>query len=162
MISNNTYFYLYVLVVLVLLIVLSVLVFFQVKLLFKNLILHFFVVNQSKNITLCSEKIYYDLSRSYFSRAEYFMCILLCESFLKNFSCSEDKKYFYCNIAKSYAQIKYWNIAEYYYLEALSLWTEDVQLMSILAQMYLSLGYKLKADILFAKIFKIDNKSKIS
>lgn len=148
MISNETYFYLYIIVILILLIILSVFVFFQVKSFFINWILHLFVFYGAKNITFFSEETYYTLLGSYFSRAQYFNCILLCELFLEKFSSSDNKKYFYINLADTYAQIEYWSISEYYYLKALSIYGQDMRILSKLANIYVFLGYKSRAKIL--------------
>lgn len=162
MFSNDTYFYLYTFAVLILLIILSVLVFFQVKFFFVNSIFQLLTLRKVNDISLCSEENCYVLLNYYFSQAEYFMCILLCESFLNHSSFSKNKEYFYLKIANSYAQIKYWNVAEYYYLEAISISNQDVQAMIRLAELYLYLGYKSKADTLFQKVLEVNPMAELS
>ena len=162
MINSDTYFYCYISVILILLISLSILVSSQIKLFFVNIIIHFFMINRINSVLTCSEKTYLNLLSIYLSRSEYFMCVLLCESYLKNSSFFKNKKFFYIGLASSYAQTKYWDIAQYYYLEALVLLGEDREILYKLLLMYKYLGYKSRVNDIYSKIAKIDSDIKVS
>nr|ARW64879.1 hypothetical protein [Polysiphonia sertularioides] len=154
MIDSDIYFYLYLLIITAILIFLSVLVLPQAKLFFANLAIFLTIREKCDNILSCSEKMYCDLLSLYFSRSEYYLCILVCESYLRNSSFSKNKKQFYINLANSYAQIHYWELAKYYYLEAFTTWDKDAEIMSKLINLHKYLGYDFEAKDLSVKIKK--------
>nr|YP_009393001.1 hypothetical protein [Bostrychia moritziana]ARW61563.1 hypothetical protein [Bostrychia moritziana] len=95
-----------------------------------------------------------DLFNFYLISKQWFLAICLLEfsSFCKKMS--ENSIFSY--LAFCYRKLSYYNIAEYYYLKAISLSSQDVYLLGALASMYDEMKLNDKALSLYRQIYNFD------
>lgn len=155
MVSYNILFYLYLSLVLLLLSLFAFFVSVQLKIVLLYL---FNFLQQSFNQTMNFSDISYEsLFSFHLNISDYFLCISLSEFYLKSSNLLLDKTIIYVSLGLIYSQLSCWNIAEYYYLQSLSLNPRDKQINVALASLYSKLGYKEKSQYFYDAIALLDS-----
>nr|YP_009394866.1 hypothetical protein [Polysiphonia stricta]ARW63428.1 hypothetical protein [Polysiphonia stricta] len=85
---------------------------------------------------------YFTLFNIFFARGNFLICLSLSEFYLESDKSFLNKDILYTFLAYVYCENSFWNIAEYYYLKALSLSPENCDIMFSLGKMYDNLGHK--------------------
>lgn len=138
----NILFYLYLGIVSLLLFIFAMFVSLQLRFLTFYLLAFFKILNVSKSSFVFSFKDYQKFYHFYLTTADYFLSISLSELYLEDVSDLDSKKNIYVLLALAYRELSFIEIAKYYYLKALSLDPNNVQLSESLRQMYSQLGYR--------------------
>lgn len=137
----NVLFYLYLSIVCLLLFVFAVFVSLQLK----SLLLYFLVLIEGSSLDksnfVFSMKRYQYFYYFYSTISDFSLFISLSELSLECNLDSVDKKYIYLLLAGTYRDLSFFEIAEHYYLQALSYCSNDIKIVSSLANMYDELGY---------------------
>ncbi len=138
-------FYLYLSIVCLLLFTFSIFVSLQLRsfLFYFLSSLEVLTINKSKFIFSVRnyQNFYYYHSRI----SDYFLFISLSEFCLESNLDDVDKKNIYFSLARIYRELSLFEVAEYYYLEALSFYPQDLQITLSLVTMYNQLRYPNKA-----------------
>nr|YP_009395287.1 hypothetical protein [Polysiphonia infestans]ARW64267.1 hypothetical protein [Polysiphonia infestans] len=157
MVNYNILFYLYLGLVVLLLVVFAFFVSLQLKTFILSLVRFlYFLKNYNRDVALSTTS-YQNSCNFYLSIASYFSCISLCELSLVNNINSSSKTNVYLSLGFIYNQLSLWHIAEYYYLQSLSLSPNHIRVYLILAKMYSELGYTNKGQALYNKSLLIDS-----
>ena len=136
----NVLFYLYLSFVCLLLFVFAVFVSLQLKSLCLYIVVYFEVFTFDKSSFVFLIKDYQNFYYLYSTISNYALFISLSELCLESQTRLLDRKNIYFSLARIYRDLFCWGLAEHYYLKALSLGSDDAQIISSLANMYNYLG----------------------
>nr|YP_009394241.1 hypothetical protein [Leptosiphonia brodiei]ARW62803.1 hypothetical protein [Leptosiphonia brodiei] len=154
--SYNILFYLYLSLVLLLLLLFAFFVSVQLKI----VLLYVFNFSQASNVfnqTMNFSDVSYEcLFNFHLHISDYFLCISLSEFYLKSSDVLFDKIMIYVSLGLIYSQLSCWHIAEYYYLQSLSLSPRNKQINVALAILYSKLGYTEKSQYFYDAISLLD------
>jgi len=137
----NILFYLYLSIVCLLLFIFAVFVSLQLKSLFFYLLVFIEGLTIDRSNFVFAIKSYQNFYCFYSTISGSSLFISLSEFYLEHDLDNVDKQYIYFLLAGTYRDLRFFEIAEYYYLKALSCDAHDVKIVSSLANMYNQLGY---------------------
>nr|YP_009394452.1 hypothetical protein [Vertebrata thuyoides]ARW63014.1 hypothetical protein [Vertebrata thuyoides] len=157
MYSDNFLFYLYLVVVISILLVFSFFVSLQLKLFSLNFVKSISLLYFFREKLSFIQKDYLDFYSSYIVRFDYFKAIALSELLLENLDTVESKVILCSSLGSIYDEMSFVAIAEYYYLEALSYNSNDINLILNLVKLYSILGHNNKSKLFLEKALKIDS-----
>lgn len=149
MINYNVLFYLYLSLVCLLLSVFAFFVSLQLKFVFLYLLKYLDILKLHHKNSILLHKNYKNFYSFYLLNFNYFFCISLSEFYLEKKRSLVDKKSIYLALSFIYIEVAFWEIAEYYYLQALSLQSDNCDICVALGNMYLKLGYEEDAQTFY-------------
>nr|YP_009399212.1 hypothetical protein [Kapraunia schneideri]ARW68818.1 hypothetical protein [Kapraunia schneideri] len=142
MINYNSLFYLYLVVVCLLLFFFAFFVSLQLKFIFFHLLKYLNVFNIFNENFFLLDKDYENFYFCYLNFSNYLLCIFLSECYLDSNISLLHKKLIYTNLGYLYSELLFWEISEYYYLQALSINIDNYKFNIPLQDMYYMLGYQ--------------------